>query len=76
MCLAMGVCRVSRGNSLPEASPIAQMLTGEPVNEAKHQQILVVDDEESVRKLISTVLVNKGHTVDDTAEAAEALLKM
>jgi len=42
----------------------------------KAARILVVDDEESIRKLVSTLLSSSGHTVETTSDAREALLKM
>ncbi|MEI9478347.1 MAG: PAS domain S-box protein, partial [Deltaproteobacteria bacterium] len=39
----------------------------------KPARILVVDDEEGIRKLVSTILTRNGHSVDTTGDAAEAL---
>jgi PAS domain S-box-containing protein len=39
-------------------------------------RILVVDDEEPIRKLVSTILAKSGHTVETTGDAREALVKM
>lgn len=38
--------------------------------------ILMVDDEQSIRKLASKILVQSGHSVDDTGDPKEALLKL
>jgi CheY-like chemotaxis protein len=38
--------------------------------------ILVVDDEEPIRKLVSTILAKSGHTIETTGDAREALVKM
>jgi PAS domain S-box-containing protein len=42
----------------------------------KPYRILVVDDEEGIRKLVSTILAQNGHIVDATGEAKEALAKL
>src|SRR5664280_2200885 len=39
-------------------------------------RILMVDDEEAIRKLVSMILTKSGHTVETTADAREALVKM
>jgi PAS domain S-box-containing protein len=38
--------------------------------------ILVVDDEETIRSLVSTLLTQSGHTVDATGDATEALARL
>lgn len=43
------------------------------IHEFKPKAILVVDDEEDIRELISEVLVNAGHTVKSAENGAEAL---
>ena len=42
----------------------------------KAGRILVVDDEEVIRKLVSTILSQSGHTVDTTGDTRKALSKL
>ena len=38
--------------------------------------VLVVDDDQAIRRLVSTVLLRKGYTVDTAADGLEAVLKL
>jgi len=42
----------------------------------KSARILVVDDEEGIRKLVSTILVKSGHVVDVTGDSVDAFEKL
>jgi CheY-like chemotaxis protein len=47
-----------------------------PPEKVKAAHILVVDDEEDIRKLLSTILTKSGHTVETTGDVREAAVKM
>jgi signal transduction histidine kinase/CheY-like chemotaxis protein len=50
--------------------------TSAATGKSKSARILVVDDEVTVRKLVSTILTNNGYTVDATGDSEEALRKL
>ncbi len=52
--------------------------TTAPQTQAKFKgaRVLVVDDEDAIRKLIGTILSKNGYAVETTGDAREALLKM
>jgi CheY-like chemotaxis protein len=52
---------------LAEEAP-KEIITAFSAEKVKVARILVVDDEEAIRKLLSTILTNYGHTVDTTGE--------
>jgi PAS domain S-box-containing protein len=58
-----------------EAAP-AEVVTAVSVEKIKTGRILVVDDEETIRSLVRTILSKSGHTVDTTGDAREALTKL
>jgi PAS domain S-box-containing protein len=60
---------------LTEEAP-AKVITATPVDKVKAAKILVVDDEDSIRKLVGTILTHSGHIVDATGDAGEALTKL
>jgi CheY-like chemotaxis protein/two-component sensor histidine kinase len=60
---------------LAEEAP-AEVITNAPAEKVKAACILVVDDEEGIRKLVSTILAQSGHIVDATGDAAKALTKL
>jgi len=47
-----------------------------PPEKVRAARILVVDDEEAIRSLLSKILVTRGHTVNTTGKPEEALLKL
>ena len=49
---------------------------GSPNTESSHYNILVVDDEEQIRKLIASLLATKGHHVTTARNGLEALDKI
>lgn len=78
--------RLGQGATLTITLPTAQPMdmaatTSEPVTLApseklKHARILIVDDEEAIRLLVSMVLSQSQCAVDATADAGEALAKL
>jgi PAS domain S-box-containing protein len=60
----------------PAEEAPAVVITAVLAEKVKAARILVVDDEESIRKLVTTILAQSGHTVDATGEAKEALTKL
>jgi PAS domain S-box-containing protein len=47
-----------------------------PPEKVRAAHVLVVDDEDAIRKLVSTILAKNGHTVETTGNAEEALSKL
>jgi PAS domain S-box-containing protein len=59
-----------------EAETKTETTTQIPLGNVRAARILVVDDEEPIRKLVSMILAKGGHTVETTGDAREALVKL
>jgi PAS domain S-box-containing protein len=68
--------------TLPITNPIEKIKDGSaavttaPVRKVKSARILMVDDEEAIRLLVSTILSESQCVVDTTGDAGEALAKL
>ena len=61
---------------LPAAKPLASAIPVQPESASESLHILVVDDELSVREMLSELLTCEGHTVTLVADAEAALAKL
>jgi len=57
----------------PSAPPVVAMPTPERVREVESRRVLVVDDEDAVRRLVCAVLERQGYAVDQAPNGREAL---
>jgi CheY-like chemotaxis protein/anti-sigma regulatory factor (Ser/Thr protein kinase) len=59
-----------------EEASLKAAVAAAPTAKTKAARILVVDDEEVIRFLLSTILTQRGHTVHATGDTADALIKL